>query len=71
MLFRSDWDHGRLYSLKGQIVRSGIEQITGLTMPIFEKRRMQHGAAAPAAFSTLFPVGEQPYRRAFLDLYAQ
>ncbi|HAP07730.1 MAG TPA: asparagine synthase [Planctomycetaceae bacterium] len=67
----TDWDHGRLYSLKGQIVRSGIEQITGLTMPIFEKRRMQHGAAAPAAFSTLFPVGEQPYRRAFLDLYAQ
>ncbi|HCP12865.1 MAG TPA: asparagine synthase [Planctomycetaceae bacterium] len=67
----TDWDHGRLYSLKGQIVRSGIEQITGLTMPIFEKRRMQHGAAAPAAFSTLFPAGEQPYRRAFLDLYAQ
>jgi len=52
-------------------VMDGIEQITGLTMPIFEKRRMQHGAAAPAAFSTLFPVGEQPYRRAFLDLYAQ
>jgi asparagine synthase (glutamine-hydrolysing) len=40
-------------------------------MPIFEKRRMQHGAAAPAAFSALFPASEQAYRRAFLDLYAQ
>jgi asparagine synthase (glutamine-hydrolysing) len=40
-------------------------------MPIFEKRRMQHGAAAPATFSDLFPATEQTYRRTFLDLYAQ
>jgi asparagine synthase (glutamine-hydrolysing) len=67
----TEWDHGRLYSLKGEVVRRGIEQITGLTMPIFEKRRMQHGAAAPATFSNLFPPTEQSYRRTFLDLYAQ
>jgi len=67
----TDWDHGRLYSLKGDVVCRGIEQVTGLTMPVFEKRRMQHGAAAPAAFSALFPASEQAYRHAFLDLYAQ
>jgi asparagine synthase (glutamine-hydrolysing) len=65
----TDWDHGRLYALKGEIVRRGIEQITGLTMPIFEKRRMQHGAAPPNAFANIFPTSEQAYRRAFAELY--
>ena len=66
----TDWDHGRLYELKGDIVRRGIEQITGLTMPIYEKRRMQHGATEDQTFLQLFPVGEKAYRRAFAELYA-
>jgi asparagine synthase (glutamine-hydrolysing) len=66
----TDWDHGRLYELKGDIVRRGIEQITGLTMPIYEKRRMQHGATEDQTFLQLFPAGEKAYRRAFAELYA-
>jgi asparagine synthase (glutamine-hydrolysing) len=66
----TDWDHGRLYSLKGEVVRRGIEQITGLTMPIFEKRRLQHGAVEAGGFTPLFPVGEKAYRKAFAEIYA-
>ncbi|MFM7039622.1 MAG: asparagine synthase-related protein [Planctomycetaceae bacterium] len=66
----TDWDHGRLYALKGEIVRRGIEHITGLTMPIFEKRRLQHGAAPPNTFANIFPTSEQAYRKAFAEIYA-
>ncbi|MBL8817554.1 MAG: asparagine synthetase B family protein [Planctomyces sp.] len=66
----TDWDHKKLYDLKGQVVRSGIEQVTGLTMPVYEKRRFQRGAAANSTFDNLFPVGEQPYRQAFAQLFA-
>lgn len=66
----TDWDHDRLYALKGDIVRRGIEQVTGHRMPVYEKRRMQHGATQQATFRELFPEGERAYRRAFADLYA-
>src|SRR6202030_2173996 len=36
----------KLYSLKGEIVRRGIKALTGFEMPIFPKRRFQHGAVA-------------------------
>jgi hypothetical protein len=29
---------GALYALKGDIVRRGVEAVTSLTMPVFEKR---------------------------------
>ena len=67
----TDWDHGRLYDLKGQVVRRGIEQLTGLTMPVFEKRRFQKGAVAADSVETLFPKDELPYRLAFGELYAK
>ena len=35
---------GILYSLKGEIVARGVKAITGLDMPVFSKRRFQHGA---------------------------
>ena len=38
------YDVGRLYELKGEIVASGIEALTGMRMPVFPKRRFQHGA---------------------------
>ena len=66
----TDWDHDRLYALKGDIVRRGIEQVTGHRMPVYEKRRMQHGATQQTTFRELFPEGERAYRRAFADLYA-
>ena len=59
----TDWDHSRLYALKGEIVRRGVEAITGLTMPIFEKRRFQRGVVDAAHFDQLFAHSEADYRR--------
>ena len=65
----TDWDHERLYALKGEIVRRGVEAVTGLTMPVFEKRRFQHGAVDEAGFESVFPPSEMAYRRAFSALF--
>jgi asparagine synthase (glutamine-hydrolysing) len=35
----------RLYSLKAEVVRAGVEALTGIRMPVFPKRRFQEGAA--------------------------
>lgn len=59
----TDWDHGKLYDLKGQIVQRGVEQVTGVRMPVFPKRRFQHGAVSEGAFEALFPKHEVEYRR--------
>jgi len=59
------WDHQQLYALKGEIVRRGVEQITGITMPVFEKRRFQRGAVDDNVFETLFPADEKAYRDVF------
>jgi asparagine synthase (glutamine-hydrolysing) len=65
----TDWSHERLYELKGEIVARGVAAVTGYKMPVFPKRRFQHGAAARPAFSQLFPKNESDYRRAFHALY--
>ncbi|TWT70058.1 asparagine synthase-related protein [Crateriforma conspicua] len=64
----TDWDHQRLYDLKGQIVASGIQQICGVTMPVFPKSRFQHGAVGPIDQGPLFPEKEQAYRDAFASI---
>jgi asparagine synthase (glutamine-hydrolysing) len=61
----TDWSVPKLYALKGEIVRRGVEAITGLTMPIFDKRRFQHGAMERAEFDSKFPATEGKYRAAF------
>ncbi|MFH0843413.1 MAG: asparagine synthase-related protein [Bacteroidota bacterium] len=63
------WDHQRLYDLKGQIVSSGIKAVTGMEMPVYPKRRFQHGAAASDIFRKHFPEKEAAYRKEFLSLY--
>lgn len=63
------WDHARLYALKGEIVQRGVEAVTGITMPIFEKRRFQQGATDEHSFESLFPREERIYRKAFAELY--
>ena len=63
------WSNEKLYALKGEVVRRGVEAITGLTMPVFEKRRFQHGAAAAGNFEALFPKDEAAYRKAFAELH--
>jgi asparagine synthase (glutamine-hydrolysing) len=65
----TDWDHDRLYALKGQIVASGIRQITGVDMPVFPKRRFQHGAADRDTFDSLFPESERAYRDEFAKAF--
>jgi asparagine synthase (glutamine-hydrolysing) len=39
-------------------------------MPIFEKRRFQHGAVDQDGFASIFPENEMQYRRAFAALYS-
>jgi len=65
----TDWSHEKLYALKGEIVRRGIKQITGVEMPVFEKRRFQDGAAAEDVTPSLFPTRELEYRKAFATVY--
>jgi len=65
----TDWDHGRLYALKGEIVRRGVKAVTGLDMPVFEKRRFQNGAGDDGAFAAIFPADEREYRKAFAAMY--
>lgn len=65
----TNWDHQRLYDLKGQIVSLGVKAITGMDMPVFEKRRFQHGAASANDFKKHFPVKDITYRREFLSKY--
>ncbi len=67
----TDWQYDRLYSLKGEIVRRGVEQLTGLTMPVFEKRRFQHGATVDDTFASLFPPDERSYREVFAEVFAR
>ncbi|MFT4605757.1 MAG: asparagine synthase (glutamine-hydrolyzing) [Rhodothermales bacterium] len=65
----TDWDHDRLYALKGEIVRRGIRQLTSEDMPVFEKCRFQQGAVTPEVYDEVFPANEAPYRRAFSAAY--
>jgi asparagine synthase (glutamine-hydrolysing) len=65
----TDGSHERLYALKGEIVSRGICAITGLTMPIFPKRRFQHGAVSIDEFQKQFPFKESDYRAKFYSLY--
>ncbi len=61
----TDWQHDKLYALKGEIVRRGVKAITGYEMPVFEKRRFQKGTVSEADFRQLFPAHPAEYRRRF------
>lgn len=66
----TDWDHERLYALKGEVVRRGVRAVTGTQMPVFDKRRFQRGALGEQAFQAAFPDQESQYRQTFAALYA-
>lgn len=55
--------HERLYALKGEIVGRGVRSVLGVEMPLFPKRRFQHGAVAEADVARLFSTDEARYRR--------
>ena len=66
----TQYDVPALYSLKGEIVRRGVEALTGRTMPVFPKRRFQHGAVPEAVLRDRVGAAEREYRRQFLAMYA-
>ncbi len=61
--------HERLYALKGDVVRRGVSAVLGIDMPVYPKRRFQHGSATPAAAAGLFTEDEARYRRHFHALH--
>ncbi|TWT47908.1 Asparagine synthase [Thalassoglobus neptunius] len=65
----TDWDHEKLYNLKGEIVSRGVKAVTGFDMPIYRKRRFQHGVTPAGEFENFFPQDERVYRESFHSLY--
>jgi asparagine synthase (glutamine-hydrolysing) len=66
----TEGSHERLYALKGQVVSRGVRSVLGLEMPVFPKRRFQHGSVAATEVGRLFPQDEARYRRHFEKLHA-
>lgn len=66
----TEWSHEKLYSLKGSIVQRGVEAVTGIAMPVYEKRRFQRGAIESQMFSEVFPNSERAYRAEFQRIFA-
>ena len=62
--------HERLYALKGEIVSRGVRSVLGLEMPVFPKRRFQHGSVSATQSARLFPQKEAAYRGHFETLHA-
>jgi asparagine synthase (glutamine-hydrolysing) len=60
----------KLYALKGEIISRGVKAITGIDMPVFNKRRFQYGAINPQRLRQRLPASETAYRKLFMDLYA-
>ena len=65
----TDMSVEKLYSLKGEIVSRGVKAVTGLDMPVFAKRRFQHGAVSVERLRQRTSGEESEYRRQFLALY--
>jgi asparagine synthase (glutamine-hydrolysing) len=63
------YDVPTLYALKGEIVRRGVKAVTGFDMPVYPKRRFQHGAMPAEAMRTRLGQSERSYRQAFERLY--
>jgi asparagine synthase (glutamine-hydrolysing) len=64
------YDVPALYALKGEIVRRGVKAMTGLDMPVFPKRRFQHGAVPEEMLRVRLGSGEGEHRRRFHGLYS-
>jgi asparagine synthase (glutamine-hydrolysing) len=61
--------HELLYALKGEIVSRGVRSVLGLQMPVFVKRRFQHGSVSSSQIAHLFPQNEVRYRRHFETIH--
>ncbi len=65
----TQYDSERLYALKGRVVAAGIRQVTGIEMPVADKRRFQEGALAPRELDERLPLDKPMYRRLFDRLW--
>ena len=63
------YDVPTLYALKGEIVRRGVKAVTGFEMPVFPKRRFQHGAMPEETMRARLGDTERTYRQAFERMY--
>lgn len=63
------YDHTKLYDLKGAVVASGIKQVTGFDMPVYPKRRFQHGAVKPDQLKSVLRASEPAMRRRLQELF--
>ncbi len=65
----TDMSVEKLYALKGEIVGRGVKSVTGLDMPVFAKRRFQHGAVPVERLRQQTSGEESEYRKQFLAFY--
>ena len=63
------YDVPTLYALKGEIVSRGVKALTGFDMPVYPKRRFQHGAMPEEAMHARLGDTERTYRQAFERMY--
>ena len=61
----TNYDVERLYRLKGDIVARGVKAVTGFDMPVFPKRRFQHGAVSKRHCIPRFPFARRSIARNF------
>jgi len=61
--------HEKLYALKGDLLSRGVRQVLGRELPVFPKRRFQHGAMAASSFQRHFTGDDSQYRNHFLGLH--
>jgi asparagine synthase (glutamine-hydrolysing) len=52
------------------VVSRGVRQVLGVEMPVFPKRRFQHGAVSAERAAAFGPRNEVRYRRHFERLHA-
>jgi asparagine synthase (glutamine-hydrolysing) len=65
----TDYSVEKLYALKGEIASRGVKAITGIDMPVFPKRRFQHGAVRVDDLRQRIPAREVELRKQFLAMY--
>ncbi len=65
----TDYSVEKLYALKGEIVARGVKAVTGIDMPVFPKRRFQHGALPVEQLRQRVPQREVDFRKQFLAMY--
>lgn len=65
----SEGDHEKLYRLKGEVLQRGLRHHIGVEMPVYPKRRFQHGAAPAALVAERFGDDGERYRLHFHALH--